>query len=506
MDPCSRTPVSPHGRAQAWTGGAPGARPGWRRRTGPAASGPASSRAGTSRPGSERVPSSRAPWPVCCRRTRRSSSTSGPGTAGSPRRCWRSAQGSRSSRSTVGRRPPGLDGGVRWVVDHWDADTSAWTDGGAGRVARRDRRAAARGPRVARRPARPRRRARSGRAGARSRWTPAVANGPARPLRRRTRAWLDPLVAVRWAAGRGRARPGHGLGGAGRRGAARGGRALAVDYGHVAGERPSGGTLAAYGVVGGGRRCPDGRRTSPPTSPSTRWRRGRGDRGDDAAAGAAGDGPRARRRRRRPPDPLAALVARERAGRADRARPLGRPVVAAAGRRTVAPPSLRPVPTPLRVLVGALGPGVLPTAATAPPPAGTVLLDLGPEHPSGAGLVELRLWVEDGVVTEAHVVVGAMHRGVEKLFEVRDYRQVLDAGRPARLGGAVRRRADGRPDLRADARSRGATAGGLAADPAGGAHAAAQPPGVPGLGAVPAGRAVGDRGPARGAARSSCSA
>jgi NADH-quinone oxidoreductase subunit D len=83
------------------------------------------------------------------------------------------------------------------------------------------------------------------------------------------------------------------------------------------------------------------------------------------------------------------------------------------------------VPTPLRVLVGALGPGVLPTDATEPAPAGTVLLDLGPEHPSGTGLVELRLWVEDGLVTEAQVVVGALHRGVEKLFEVRDYRQVL---------------------------------------------------------------------------------
>jgi NADH-quinone oxidoreductase subunit D len=83
------------------------------------------------------------------------------------------------------------------------------------------------------------------------------------------------------------------------------------------------------------------------------------------------------------------------------------------------------VPTPLRVLVGALGPGVLPTAASDPPPAGTVLLDLGPEHPSGTGLVELRLWVAHGVVTEASVVVGALHRGVEKLFEVRDYRQVL---------------------------------------------------------------------------------
>lgn len=83
------------------------------------------------------------------------------------------------------------------------------------------------------------------------------------------------------------------------------------------------------------------------------------------------------------------------------------------------------MPTPLRVLVGALGPGVLTASATEAPPAGTVLLDLGPEHPGGTGLVELRLWVDDGVVTEASVVVGALHRGVEKLFEVRDYRQIL---------------------------------------------------------------------------------
>lgn len=79
----------------------------------------------------------------------------------------------------------------------------------------------------------------------------------------------------------------------------------------------------------------------------------------------------------------------------------------------------------LRVLVGSLGPGVLPGPATSAPPDGTILLDLGPEHPSNAGLVELRLWVQGGTVSTAQVVVGAMHRGVEKLFEVRDYRQVL---------------------------------------------------------------------------------
>ena len=80
---------------------------------------------------------------------------------------------------------------------------------------------------------------------------------------------------------------------------------------------------------------------------------------------------------------------------------------------------------PLRVLVGSLGLGALPSARSREPPKGTILLDLGSEHPSQAGLIELRLWAEDGVITRAEVVVGAMHRGAEKLFEVRDYRQIL---------------------------------------------------------------------------------
>ncbi|HKN44734.1 MAG TPA: NADH-quinone oxidoreductase subunit D [Propionibacteriaceae bacterium] len=79
----------------------------------------------------------------------------------------------------------------------------------------------------------------------------------------------------------------------------------------------------------------------------------------------------------------------------------------------------------LRVLVGSLAPGVLPSTQPAKMPAGTIMLDLGPEHPSHAGLIELRLWTEGGVITTARVVVGAMHRGAEKLFEVRDYRQIL---------------------------------------------------------------------------------
>jgi NADH-quinone oxidoreductase subunit D len=79
----------------------------------------------------------------------------------------------------------------------------------------------------------------------------------------------------------------------------------------------------------------------------------------------------------------------------------------------------------LRVLVGSLAPGMLPSTQPAKMPTGTILLDLGPEHPSQAGLIELRLWTDNDVITTAKVVVGAMHRGAEKLFEVRDYRQIL---------------------------------------------------------------------------------
>ncbi|MGW4111591.1 NADH-quinone oxidoreductase subunit D [Actinosynnema sp. NPDC004786] len=54
------------------------------------------------------------------------------------------------------------------------------------------------------------------------------------------------------------------------------------------------------------------------------------------------------------------------------------------------------------------------------------VVDLGPLHPSAHGAYRLRLEVrDDEVVTAATPLVGHLHRGAEKLFEVRDYRQVL---------------------------------------------------------------------------------
>lgn len=54
-----------------------------------------------------------------------------------------------------------------------------------------------------------------------------------------------------------------------------------------------------------------------------------------------------------------------------------------------------------------------------------VTLELGTQHPSTHGSLRLRLVLDGDTVVTAEPLVGALHRGAEKLFEVRDYRQVL---------------------------------------------------------------------------------
>ena len=54
-----------------------------------------------------------------------------------------------------------------------------------------------------------------------------------------------------------------------------------------------------------------------------------------------------------------------------------------------------------------------------------VELHLGAQHPSSHGALRLRLTLADDRIVGCEPVVGYLHRGVEKLFEVRDYRQLL---------------------------------------------------------------------------------
>lgn len=54
-----------------------------------------------------------------------------------------------------------------------------------------------------------------------------------------------------------------------------------------------------------------------------------------------------------------------------------------------------------------------------------MVLNIGPQHPATHGVLRLRLTVDGERVVRAEPIVGYMHRGAEKLFEVRDYRQII---------------------------------------------------------------------------------
>ena len=51
-------------------------------------------------------------------------------------------------------------------------------------------------------------------------------------------------------------------------------------------------------------------------------------------------------------------------------------------------------------------------------------LNLGPQHPSTHGVLRLVAQVDGEVIKELEPVVGYMHRGYEKLAEVRTYPQI----------------------------------------------------------------------------------
>ncbi|MCW2572642.1 MAG: hypothetical protein JWO88_2700 [Frankiales bacterium] len=54
-----------------------------------------------------------------------------------------------------------------------------------------------------------------------------------------------------------------------------------------------------------------------------------------------------------------------------------------------------------------------------------VVLDLAPQHPSAHGGLKLAVTIDGDRIVTAEPLVGFMHRGAEKLFEVRDYRQIV---------------------------------------------------------------------------------
>jgi NADH-quinone oxidoreductase subunit D len=73
--------------------------------------------------------------------------------------------------------------------------------------------------------------------------------------------------------------------------------------------------------------------------------------------------------------------------------------------------------TPQHELTVGVGAGGLATA--------DMVLNIGPQHPATHGVLRLRIVVDGERIVRAEPIIGYMHRGAEKLFEVRDYRQVL---------------------------------------------------------------------------------
>ncbi|WP_460365559.1 NADH-quinone oxidoreductase subunit D [Actinocorallia lasiicapitis] len=54
-----------------------------------------------------------------------------------------------------------------------------------------------------------------------------------------------------------------------------------------------------------------------------------------------------------------------------------------------------------------------------------MVLNIGPQHPSTHGVLRLRLRLDGERIEHAEPIIGYMHRGAEKLFEVRDLRQII---------------------------------------------------------------------------------
>jgi NADH-quinone oxidoreductase subunit D len=78
----------------------------------------------------------------------------------------------------------------------------------------------------------------------------------------------------------------------------------------------------------------------------------------------------------------------------------------------------------LTIGVGAGAAEVAQAGAVEGLPTAEMVLNIGPQHPSTHGVLRLRLTLDGERVVAAEPIIGYMHRGAEKLFEVRDYRQI----------------------------------------------------------------------------------
>ncbi len=77
-------------------------------------------------------------------------------------------------------------------------------------------------------------------------------------------------------------------------------------------------------------------------------------------------------------------------------------------------PLTSPPDQPMDITIGAAG---LSTTE--------MVLNIGPQHPATHGVLRLKITADGERIVAAEPIIGYMHRGAEKLFEVRDYRQIM---------------------------------------------------------------------------------
>src|SRR3954467_5361368 len=65
------------------------------------------------------------------------------------------------------------------------------------------------------------------------------------------------------------------------------------------------------------------------------------------------------------------------------------------------------------------------TVATGDLATAEMTLNIGPQHPSTHGVLRLALTLDGERIVRSDPAIGYMHRGAEKLFEARDYRQII---------------------------------------------------------------------------------
>ncbi len=65
----------------------------------------------------------------------------------------------------------------------------------------------------------------------------------------------------------------------------------------------------------------------------------------------------------------------------------------------------------------------------------TMMLNVGPSHPSTHGVLRVLVELDGELIVKAEPDIGYLHRGIEKMCEYRTYHKCMPLNEPPRLPG-----------------------------------------------------------------------